>query len=63
GFGVFVLPPDKEVKFINSQLVQVVITNKAATIDLTNIPDSKDKRICVATVDINNNISPLLELK
>ncbi|MGL5944654.1 MAG: glycoside hydrolase family 10 protein, partial [Sediminibacterium sp.] len=63
GFGVFVLPPDKEVKFINSQLVQVVITNKAATIDLTNVPDSKDKRICVATVDINNNISPLLELK
>jgi uncharacterized lipoprotein YddW (UPF0748 family) len=63
GFGVFVVPTDKEIKFINSQLVQVIITNKTATVDITDIPDSKGKHICIATIDINNNVSPLLALK
>jgi len=63
GFGIFVVPTDKEVKFINGQLVQVIITDKTATVDVTDIPDSKGKRVCIATIDINNNLSPLLELK
>lgn len=62
-FGVFTLDEGLEVKLINAQLVQLVVTEKYATVDLTKVPDTKGKRICVAAVDRNNNVSQLLEIK
>ncbi|TAG10818.1 MAG: hypothetical protein EAZ35_10105 [Sphingobacteriia bacterium] len=62
GFGIFVLARDQEIKFINSQLVQLIITDKTALIDLTKIPAATGNRICIATIDINNNVSALMEL-
>ncbi len=63
GFGVFLVPNDKEVKFINGQLVQLIITDKIGMLDLNKVLDATDKKICVATVDINNNVSALLAIK
>jgi len=59
GFGVFLVPNDKEVKFINGQLVQLIVTDKTAVLDLSKVADAANKIICVATIDINNNMSAL----
>ena len=59
GFGVFLVPNDKEVKFINGQLVQLIVSDKTAVLDLTKVLDATNKKICVASIDINNNVSAL----
>ncbi|BDQ12974.1 hypothetical protein TEGAF0_21910 [Sediminibacterium sp. TEGAF015] len=63
GFGIFSVPVGREVKFINSQLLQLIVTDKEATIDLNNIPDVNGCKLFVATIDINNNVSALKALK
>lgn len=63
GFGIFSVPHGKEVKFINSQLLQIIVTDKQATINLNNIPDVMGNKLYIATIDINNNVSPLKPLK
>ena len=63
GFGIFSVPNGKEVKFINSQLLQIVVTDKKATIDLNKIPDVNGNKLYIATIDINNNVSALKALK
>ncbi len=63
GFGLFTLDKNMEVKFINGQLVQLILTSKSALVDLSKVPDATGKRICVATIDINNNVSALMEIK
>jgi uncharacterized lipoprotein YddW (UPF0748 family) len=62
-FGILTLTQNTEVKFALTQLVQLVITDKMAVIDLTKIPESQDKRIFVVAVDWSNNVSPMTELK
>ena len=62
-FAVFILAQGLPVKLINAQLVQVIVSDKSAHLDLTKVPDTDGKRICVASVDRNNNVSQLLELK
>jgi uncharacterized lipoprotein YddW (UPF0748 family) len=62
-FGVFILDQGLPVELVNAQLVQVIVTEKTARFNLAKVPDTNGKRICVATVDRNNNISQLLELK
>jgi uncharacterized lipoprotein YddW (UPF0748 family) len=62
-FGVFILDQGLPVKLANAQLVQVIVSDKSAHLVLANVPDTKGKRICVASVDRNNNVSQLLELK
>lgn len=63
GFGVFLVPNNKEVKFINGQLVQLLITEKTTLLDFAKLPDTKGMKICIASVDINNNVSALKEIK
>jgi uncharacterized lipoprotein YddW (UPF0748 family) len=62
-FGVFVLDPGVDVKLENAQLVQVIVTDKTAHFDLGNVPDIEGKRVCVASIDRNNNVSQLIEIK
>ncbi len=62
-FGILTLPPGAEAKFINAQLVQVVVADKLAVIDQGLIPDTKGKRVFVVAVDLHNNVSPMTELK
>ncbi len=63
GFGLLTLSPNTSVKFVNAQLVQVLLTSKSALVHLTNIPEAMGKRVFAVTIDINNNISELVELK
>ena len=62
-FGILTLTLNTEVRFVLAQLVQVVVADKVAVIDLAKIPDTKDKRIFVVSVDMDNNVSPMTELK
>jgi uncharacterized lipoprotein YddW (UPF0748 family) len=62
-FAIFILDQGLEVKLINAQMVQLIVSNKSAMLDLTKVPDTQGRRICVASVDRNNNVSQLLELK
>lgn len=62
-FAIFTLEEGVQVKFSNAQLVQIIVTEKTVGLDLAKVPDTEGKRICVATVDRNNNVSQLVELK
>ena len=62
-FGILTLTQNTEVKFVLAQLVQIVVADKMAIIDLSKIPDTKDKRIFAVSVDLDNNVSPMTELK
>lgn len=62
-FGILTLTQNTEVKFALAQLVQVIVADKVAVIDPAKIPDAKNKRIFAVTVDLDNNVSPMTELK
>lgn len=62
-FAVFVLEKGLPVKLANAQLVQVIVSEKSARLDISKVPDTEGKRVCVGSVDRNNNVSQLLELK
>ncbi len=62
-FGIFTLEEGAQVKFSNAQLVQIIVTEKTVNLNLSKVPDAEGKRVCVATVDRNNNVSQLVELK
>lgn len=63
GFGILVLPPNSEPKFINTQLILVIVADKMAVIDLSKITGTAGARIFAVSVDLNNNVSPMTELK
>ena len=62
-FAILTLTLNTEEKFSLTQIVQLVVADKMAVIDLSKIPDTKNKRIFAVAVDLNNNVSPMLELK
>jgi uncharacterized lipoprotein YddW (UPF0748 family) len=63
GFGILILPEGVEAKFINAQLVQMIVTDKMAIIDLAKIPAATGKKVFVVSVDMGNNVSPMTEIK
>jgi len=62
-FGILVLEPGNEPKFSNAQLVQVIVADKMATIDLDALPDAAGKKVYAVSVNPNNNVSPMTELR
>jgi uncharacterized lipoprotein YddW (UPF0748 family) len=62
-FGILALTPDTEAKFINTQLLQLYLAEKSVTIDPNNIPGAKGKRLFAVSIDRNNNISPMVEIR
>lgn len=62
-FGILTLTLNTETLFALTQLVQVIVADKVATVDLSKIPDTKSKRIFVVAIDIDNNVSPMTEIK
>jgi uncharacterized lipoprotein YddW (UPF0748 family) len=63
GFGILTLPLHTDIKFVLAQLVQYVVAENMAIIDLSKVPDTKNKRIFVVAVDENNNVSPMTALQ
>lgn len=62
-FGIVSLTLNTEVRFELGQLILVVPATKTAVIDLSTLPDTKNKRIFAVSVDYDNNTSPMIELK
>lgn len=62
GFAIFMHEGKGEADFNNSQLIRFIVANKTSTIDLQSFTEAKGKRLLVASVDTDNNVSPLLEL-
>ncbi len=63
-FAILVLQPGAEPQFINTQLVQVIPASKTATVDLGSLPDiATGKKIYAITVNPNNNVSQLTEIR
>ena len=62
-FGILTLTLNTEVKFALAQLVQLIVADKMAIVDLTKVPDTKSKRLFVVAVDEDNNVSPMTEIK
>ncbi|MEN9684314.1 MAG: hypothetical protein RLZZ28_100, partial [Bacteroidota bacterium] len=62
-FGVLTLTQNTEIKFALAQLVQLIIADKTTLIDLSKVPDTKDRRVFVVAVDQYNNVSQLKEIK
>jgi uncharacterized lipoprotein YddW (UPF0748 family) len=62
-FAVLTLTLNTQLKFELTQIVQLIVADKTTTIDLNKIPETTNKRIFVVSVDLNNNVSPMVELK
>ncbi|MBL0882291.1 MAG: hypothetical protein IBJ16_02900, partial [Chitinophagaceae bacterium] len=59
GFAVFMHEGSEDPDFANSQLILFIPGDKTAVIDLTKLPGAKNKKVLIASVDIDNNVSPL----
>ena len=46
----------------NAQLVKLIIASKTSAIDITSVPHKKNDKLYVGSVDLNNNVSTLVEL-
>jgi uncharacterized lipoprotein YddW (UPF0748 family) len=59
GFAVFIHQGKEEADFANSQLILFIPGDKTAVIDLNTLPETKNKKVLIASVDTDNNVSPL----
>lgn len=59
GFAVFMHQGKEEPDFANSQLILFIPGDKTAIIDLSKLPETKNKNVLIASVDTDNNVSPL----
>ena len=63
GIGLLVLPPGKEPRFIDAQLIQIFPQRTRVNIRLNEYPETIGNRTFVVSIDRGNNVSPLTELK
>lgn len=59
GFAVFMNDSKGEPDFGNSQLIEFIVGDKTATVDINKHAEAKGKKILIASVDTDNNVSPL----
>ncbi|MFN3665323.1 MAG: glycoside hydrolase family 10 protein, partial [Sediminibacterium sp.] len=59
GFAVFMNDSKEEPDFGNSQLIEFIVGDKTATVDINKHAEAKGKKILIASVDTDNNVSPL----
>lgn len=62
GFGIVTLTLNTDVTFALGQLVQVIVADKVATIDMNKVPEAEGKRVFVVAIDRDNNVSPMTEI-
>jgi hypothetical protein len=46
----------------NAQLVKLLVATKKAIVDISSMAQKKNEKLYVASVDLNNNVSGLVEL-
>jgi hypothetical protein len=61
-FGIFSCGVGVKANAKNAQLVKLIIANKTSAIDITSILHKKNEKLYVGSVDLNNNVSGLVEL-
>ncbi len=59
GFAVFMNHGSADPDFGNSQLIEFIVGDKTAIVDLNKYAEARGKKILVASVDTDNNVSPL----
>jgi len=61
-FGIFSAPMGAKATAKNAQLVKLIIASKTSAIDITSITHKKNDKLYVGSIDLNNNVSNLVEL-
>jgi uncharacterized lipoprotein YddW (UPF0748 family) len=61
-FGIFSAAAGIKATAKNAQLLQVIIATKSSAIDIASVPHKKNEKLYVGSVDLNNNVSSLVEL-
>ena len=61
-FGVFTCSTGVKANIKNAQLVKIIVATKTSILDIANIAHKKDEKLFVGAVDLNNNVSALVEL-
>jgi uncharacterized lipoprotein YddW (UPF0748 family) len=63
GFAVYTLPKDEEEEINNGTLEKVIVADKTADVDISEIPSSGNDKIFISSIDRNNNVSDWVRLK
>jgi ribosomal protein S8E len=61
-FGIFSCGLGVKANTKNAQLVKLIVATKTAIIDISNMAQKKNEKFYVASIDLNNNVSTLVEL-
>ena len=61
-FGIFSCASGIKANAKNAQLVKIMVAAKTCTVDASTIAHKKDEKLFIGSVDLNNNVSGLVEL-
>ena len=61
-FGIFSCASGIKANAKNAQLVKIMVAAKTCTVDASTIAHKKDEKLFIGAVDLNNNVSGLVEL-
>ena len=61
-FGIFSCGVGVKANTKNAQLIKLLVATKTAIVDLSSMAQKKNEKLYVASVDLNNNVSGLVEL-
>jgi hypothetical protein len=61
-FGVFSCGVGVKANTKNAQLIKLLVATKTAIVDLSSMAQKKNEKLYVASIDLNNNVSGLVEL-
>ena len=61
-FGLFSCASGVKANAKNAQLVKIIVTTKTAIVDISSIAHKKDEKLFIGSIDLNNNVSTLVEL-
>ncbi len=61
-FGIFSCATGIKATIKNAQLVKIMVGTKTCTVDISTVLRKKDEKLFVGSIDLNNNVSTLIEL-
>jgi uncharacterized lipoprotein YddW (UPF0748 family) len=61
-FGIFSCGLGVKANTKNAQLVKLIVATKTAVVDISSITHKKDEKLFIGAIDLNNNVSTLVEL-
>ena len=60
-FGIFSCATGVKATIKNAQLVKIIVATKTSIVDISTIAHKKEEKIFVGSIDLNNNVSNLIE--